>query len=155
MALNRPALTVALQRAVTRFAIANDWAPVSELPLPNGRRADLCALTPKGNFVIVEVKSCPEDFAADRKWPAYRDYCDQFFFAVTPDFPEPILPDDAGLLVCEREETARRREAPIHLLAPARRQAMLRRFARFAALRCLAIGDPAILASARGGSAPE
>ncbi len=155
MALNRPAMTNALRRAATRFAIASDWAPVTELPLPNGRRADLCALTPKGAFVIIEVKSCAQDFIADLKWPAYREYCDQFFFAVDPDFPEPLLPPDVGLLVCDAEETARRREAPVHPLAPARRQALLRRFARLAALRCLAASDPVALIGGRGSSNPE
>jgi hypothetical protein len=32
---------------------ARGWAPVREMPLPNGRRADILALQPDGGFAVV------------------------------------------------------------------------------------------------------
>ena len=34
------------------------------------------------------------DFRADNKWHEYWDYCDALFFAVPPDFPQDVLPDE-------------------------------------------------------------
>ena len=45
------------------------------------------ALGPRGDLVIVEVKSSLEDFRADQKWREYQPYCDAFYFAVAPEFP--------------------------------------------------------------------
>ena len=113
-----------------------------ELPLPNGRRADIVALRPDGCFVVVEVKSCARDFLSDAKWPEYRDYCDRFFFAVDLDFPRELLPEDAGLLVADGAEAVAVRDAPEHRLAPARRRALLHRYAVVAAGRLAALSDP-------------
>ena len=57
-------------------------APVSEVSLANGRRADVAAVAASGEIWIVEIKSSVEDFRTDQKWPEYRDYCDRLFFAV-------------------------------------------------------------------------
>ena len=93
--------TAQVCRAATRFCAFRGWTPVHEMPLPNGRRADILALEPDGCFVVVEVKSCARDFLTDSKWPEYRDYCDRLFFAVDLDFPQELLPEDAGLLVAD------------------------------------------------------
>src|SRR3712207_4564215 len=85
--------TVRVCRAATRFCALRGWTPVHEMPLPNGRRADILALRPDGCFVVVEVKSGARDFLSDSKWPEYRDYCDRLFFAVDLDFPQELLPD--------------------------------------------------------------
>ena len=53
------ARTLAICRAATRFCVLRGWVPVPEMPLPNGRRADILALLPDGGFAILEVKSCP------------------------------------------------------------------------------------------------
>jgi hypothetical protein len=53
-----------------------------------------------------------------------------------------LLPEDAGLVVAEGRETALLREAPVHALAPARRRALLHRFAHLAAGRLAALADP-------------
>jgi hypothetical protein len=118
------------------------WASLAEMPLPNGRRADLLALLPDGGFAIVEVKSCARDFIADLKWPDYREYSDRLYFAVDLDFPQALLPEDAGLLVADGLEMAELRPAPAHPLAPARRRALLHRFAMLAAERLSAVTDP-------------
>jgi hypothetical protein len=134
--------TFAICRAAARFCALRGWSPVAEMPLPNGRRADILALLPDGGFIIVEVKSCARDFLSDVKWPEYREFCDRLYFAVDGDFPQELLPGDAGLVVAEGRETALLREAPVHALAPARRRALLHRFAHLAAGRLAALADP-------------
>jgi hypothetical protein len=148
--LSFPERTDAVRRATARFCLAMGWAPVHEMTLPNGRRADIMALRPDGGFVCIEVKSGLRDFQTDLKWPDYREYADALFFAVDADFPDALIPAEAGLIVVEAREAALIREAPSHPLPPARRRALLQRFAVLAAMR-LAVGeDPAALAELRG-----
>ena len=144
-----PERTLAVCRAASLFCGMRGWAPVREMPLPNGRRADILALLPDGRFAVVEVKSCARDFLSDTKWPEYRDYCDLLYFAVDLDFPVGLLPEDAGLLVVEGREAALVREASAHPLAPARRRSLLHRYAVTAAGRLAAMQDPAGLAEIR------
>jgi hypothetical protein len=121
-----------------RLFTALSFAPLLEVSLPNGRRADIMALGPRGEIAIVEVKSGPEDFRADRKWGDYLPYCDAFFFAVAPEFPRAILPEEPGLIVADAFDGAVLREAPATPLVPARRKALTLAFARLAALRATA-----------------
>ena len=69
-------------RGVARALAAADQAVLAEVPLANGRRADLVALDRGGTITLVEVKASRADFVADRKWQDYLDYCDRFSFAV-------------------------------------------------------------------------
>ncbi len=108
-----------------------------EVGLPNGRRADLMALGPRGEIAIVEVKSSLEDFRVDRKWGEYAPFCEQFYFAVAPNFPRSILPDGPGLIVADGFGGAILTDSPVALLAPARRKALTLAFARLAAMRSL------------------
>jgi hypothetical protein len=148
--------TALVCRAATRFCALRGWAPVAEMPLPNGRRADILALLPDGGFAVLEVKSCARDFLADAKWWDYRDYCDLFYFAVDCDFPQELLPADAGLVVTEGgTEAVLLRDAPAHPLAPARRRALLHRYARVAAGRLAALSDPAGAAALRAALSAE
>ena len=147
--LTRPGKTSSILRSLLVHAVQRGWAPLAEMPLPDGRRADVLAMLPEGGFAIIEVKSCAADFAADQKWPSYRAYCDQLFFAVGADFPEGLLPADVGLFVAEDLDVALQRDAPLHPLAPARRRALLHRFARLAALRATGIADPFGMAELR------
>ncbi len=141
--------TALVCRAATRFCALRGWGPVAEMPLPNGRRADILALLPDGGFAVVEVKSCARDFLSDGKWPEYREYCDRLYFAVDLDFPQELLPVEAGLIVADGREAALLREAPQHPLAPARRRALLHRYAMVAAGRLAALSDPAGFAELR------
>ena len=113
------------------------YAPLLEAPLPNGRRADVMALGPRGEVVIVEVKSSLEDFRADQKWREYLTYCDAFYFAVAPEFPRAVLPEGPGLIVADGFGGAILTEAPSAPLAGARRKALTLAFGRLAALRSL------------------
>lgn len=147
--MDAPARTLAITRAAMRFCALRGWAPVEQVPLPDGRRADILALQPTGDFVILEVKSCARDYLSDAKWPDYRAWCDRLYFAVDLDFPQDLLPEDAGLVVAEDREAALLREAPEHRLAPARRRSLLHRYAMLAGGRLAALSDPAGAAEMR------
>ena len=56
--------------------------------MPNGRRADLMAIGPKGELTIVEIKVSKADLLGDQKWTDYLEYCDRFFWAV----PQALAP---------------------------------------------------------------
>lgn len=131
-----------IRRGTMRLLAALGLAPLAEVPLPDGRRLDVLALAPEGSFWAVEIKSVPADFRADRKWPEYRRFADRFFFAVGPDFPLDLLPADTGLVVADGFAATLVREAPLEPLPPARRRALLLRFARLAAGRLLRLADP-------------
>ena len=64
-------------------------------------RADVMALSAKGEIWIVECKSCRADFASDQKWRGYLDWCDRFFWAVDLAFPQEILPPETGLITAD------------------------------------------------------
>lgn len=129
-------------RGVCRLLALHGFACVYELPLANGRRADVAALSDSGEIWIVEIKSSIDDFRVDQKWPEYRDFCDRLLFAVAPGFPVEILPADTGLIVADRFGGELARPAPEHRLTGARRKAVTLRLARAAALRLCAIYDP-------------
>jgi hypothetical protein len=134
--------TIAVRREAARLCRQLGWAPLHEVRLPNGRRADLLALRPDGQFMCVEVKSCAADFLTDTKWHEYRDFADALYFAVDTDFPLQLLPTNTGLIVTADREAALLREAPSHPLAPARRRALMQRFAMLAACRLENVIDP-------------
>lgn len=141
---------LAVATGVRRLLAAQGCASVCELILASGRRADVIALTPDGCIWIVEVKSCLADFRADAKWRDYRDFCDRFYFAVAPDFPAHVLPEEAGLILADGFGAHLAREAPEHKLAGARRKAVTLRFAHVAANRHHALFDPQGAAGALG-----
>ena len=137
--VTRPEITTTVTRGAARLLTALGYAPLAEVTLPNGRRADLMALGPKGEIFIVEVKSCLEDFRTDQKWGEYQPYCDAFAFAVAPEFPREILPEEPGLIVADGFGGAILREAPVVALAGARRKALTLAFARLAAMRAAGV----------------
>jgi len=130
--LTRPEVTSAVTRVAARLFEAFGYAPLLEVGLPNGRRADIMALGPRGQIAIAEVKSSLEDFRVDLKWPEYLPYCDAFYFAVAPEFPREILPEGPGLIIADGFGGAIVGDAPASPLAPARRRALLLAFARLA-----------------------
>ncbi len=137
-----PERAALIRRATARLCLRLGWVPLHEVPLPNGRRADILALRPDGDFMCIEVKSGPRDFLTDQKWPEYRDFADALFFAVDADFPYELLPGDTGLIVTAGLEADLLREAPSHRIAGARRRALMQRFAVVAAGRLAVMEDP-------------
>jgi hypothetical protein len=142
--LRQSANALDICRGVHRLLIGLGHSCVSELPLANGRRADVTALSVAGALAIVEIKSSIEDFRSDHKWPEYSEFCDRFYFAVKPGFPIEILPEETGLIVADRYGGDIVREAPEARLSGARRKAMTLRFARAAALRLSVALDPGL-----------
>ena len=135
--LSRPETTGLVTRGAARLMADLGYAPLLEVGLPNGRRADVMALGPRGEIVICEVKSGLEDYRTDRKWGEYLPFCDAFYFAVAPEFPQEVLPEEPGLIVADAFGGAVLREAPHAPLAGARRKALTLAFARLAAMRAL------------------
>jgi hypothetical protein len=85
------------------------------------------------------VKSSLEDFRTDLKWGEYRPYCDAFAFAVGPEFPRHILPEEPGLIVADAFGGEVLREAPVVQLVGARRKALTVAFGRLAAQRAAGV----------------
>jgi len=136
------ARAVEVQRGVCRHFAAQGVAPLTEVTLANGRRADIIALGRGGEIAIVEIKTSLADWRADAKWPDYHAYCDRLFFAVPADFPRHHLPATTGLLVADRYGAEVLREAPMDKLSAARRKAVTLRIARAGALRLSHLADP-------------
>ena len=131
-----------LQRGVCRGLRTLDFVCVEELIPCAGLRVDVMALGPKGEVWVVECKSGRADFAADRKWQNYLEWCDRYFWAVDTAFPAEILPPETGLIVADDYDAAILRMGPLTPLAGARRKVMVQKFARHAALRLQALRDP-------------
>ncbi len=131
----RPGVTAALTRGVSRLFRDLGLAPMAEFRLPNGRRADMAGLCPKGRLVIAEIKSCEADFIADEKWEDYLPFCDEFYFAVNAEFPRALLPAAEGLIIADGYGGAIIRPSVERALAAARRKSIILRFARQAAAR--------------------
>lgn len=144
-----PPVATDVARGVTRLLCRGDWFAICEVPLPNGRRADLMAVGPKGELTIVEIKVSRADLMGDMKWQDYLDYCDRFYWAVPAALAgftehERFLPGEAGLIVADRYDAAVTREAANRPMAAARRKAELLRFARRAARRLAGQIDPTL-----------
>lgn len=145
----------AIRRAAARLCLQLGWSPVHEVPLPNGRRADILALCPKGRFICIEVKSGVRDFLTDHKWPEYREYADELYFAVDLDFPRALLPVETGLIVVHGRDAELLKPAPSHPLTASRRRALTHRFATLAAARLAWLEDPAGVDGLRTALRPE
>lgn len=134
-----------LQRGVLRLLSQHACTGLTEFGLPDGRRADIFALTVAGDIWIVEIKSSVIDFQSDHKWPDYVAYSDALFFAVKPDFPINILPEGTGLIIADNYGGELVRTPPDQLrLAAARRKSLTLRFAHAAARRLFEVTEPGL-----------
>ncbi|MBA3895628.1 MAG: MmcB family DNA repair protein [Sphingomonadaceae bacterium] len=145
--------TADVVRGTARLLLRHDCLTVTEVPLGNGRRADLMGLCPNGRVTIVEVKVSRADLLGDAKWTEYLDYCDRFFWAIPAHLDASLLdrvemlPARAGLIVADRYDAAIVREPAIIALAPSRRRAETLRVARRAARRLLGDLDDGVLSA--------
>jgi len=145
-----PLIAADVARGVARLLWRQDLVALCEVPLGNGRRADLMALDAKGQVTIIEIKCSRADLRGDMKWPDYLDYCDRFYWAVPAGFVlDPFeeahfRPDIAGLIVADRYDAEIIREPALRPLAAARRKTETLRFARRAAQRLLGTLDPGL-----------
>ncbi|MBX9452918.1 MAG: MmcB family DNA repair protein [Mesorhizobium sp.] len=127
-----------VRRGVQRLLMEMGASVIPEISLASGRRADLVALTRKGDIWIIEIKSSIEDFRVDRKWPEYRLHSDRFFFATHPEVPAGIFPEECGFILSDGYGAEILRDAPEHRLPPATRKALMLRIARAGAARLTA-----------------
>jgi hypothetical protein len=131
-----------IARGVRRLLRTRGFSSVTELPLIDGRRADIVAVNSEGEVLIVEIKSSPADLRADRKWRDYVACCDRLYFAISEATPIEIAPPDAGLIIADPYGAEILREADLKRMASASRRALLLRFARAAADRLHRLADP-------------
>src|SRR4028118_773992 len=106
-----PPIAGEVARGVTRLFCRRYLFSICEVPLPNGRRADMMAIDAKGGLTVVEIKVAKADLVGDCKWTDYLDYCDHFYWAVPPFLAaitenERYLPNAAGLIAADRYAAA-------------------------------------------------
>src|ERR1700712_4299633 len=146
--IDSPLTAADVARGVCRMLLRHDCVAMAEVPLSDGRRADLMALDARGNIVIVEIKVSRADLLSDGKWNDYLAHCDRFFWAVPQGFDlrpfeqQGFLPARAGLIVADRYDAAVVREANTVPLAAATRKKCTLAFGRRAARRVINLMDP-------------
>jgi len=146
--IDSPLTAADVARGVCRMLLRHDCVAMAEVPLSDGRRADLMALDARGNIVIVEIKVSRADLMGDGKWNDYLAHCDRFFWAVPQGFDlrpfeqQGFLPARAGLIVADRYDAAVVREANTVPLAAATRKKCTLAFGRRAARRVINLMDP-------------
>ena len=136
------ATALMIQRGVGRLLRAANFAVLPEFTLASGRRADVIGISDSGEIWIVEIKSSPEEFHSDSKWPEYRDWCDRLFFAISTGMAPEIMPAEAGLIIADSWGADIVRHTEATSLHAARRKAVTLAFARAAALRLHGLYDP-------------
>ena len=131
-----------LARGVCRLMRSYNFACLTEFTPSKGLRVDVIALGPKSEIWVIECKSSREDFQSDTKWQGYLEWADRYFWAVGPDFPVELLPDDNGLIIADSYGAEIIRTPEPARLAAARRKKLLLKFARNAAERYQMLVDP-------------
>jgi hypothetical protein len=144
-----PALSAGdVARGIGRLFARNDIWCLAEVPLKNGRRADLMGIDAKGLVVIVEIKVARADLVGDAKWPDYLDFCDRFYWGVPPGLDraplesEAYRPQTCGVIVADGYDAEILRPAALDPLAAARRKTQVEQLARMAMRRHMALIDP-------------
>ena len=100
----RKETTNALKRAASFYLVKRKYGVNSEIGLLRwGKyKADLLAVSLYGHVVIVEIKSCLQDYRTDKKHLEYLKYCNQMYICVTKSTYEKIkthVDPEVGLLV--------------------------------------------------------
>ena len=146
----------AVARGICRLFARNDIWAIAEMPLRNGRRADLMGIDARGQVVIVEIKTARGDLLGDGKWPDYLAFCDRFYWGLAPELDRTCLessdfqPECCGVIVADEYDAEIVRPAPSRPLAAARRRAEVERLARAALRRHLVGIDPQCSAWGKG-----
>ena len=139
---------VDVARGIGRLFARNDIWCLAEVPLRNGRRADLMGIDAKGHLVIVEIKVSRADLLGDAKWTDYLDHCDRFYWGLAAHLDRSCMetaafqPERCGLIVADGYDAEILRPAPTVPLNAARRKAEVERLARAALRRQLSLTDP-------------
>ncbi len=149
LAPDSPALAASdVARGIGRLFARNDIWCLPEVPLKNGRRADLMGIDAKGLIVIVEIKVARADLLGDAKWTDYLDFCDRFYWGLPPALDRAPLESEAyrpatcGVIVADGYDAEILRPAALEPLAAARRKTQVEHLARMALRRHMALLDP-------------
>lgn len=126
-------------RGVSRLLQQEGYSPLLEFTLASGRRLDVAALGPDGTMLGVEIKVSVADLKGDLKWPDYLEFCELFYFAIPPGFPDHHVPEGTGLIVADRYGGAIVRPSARTALHASRRKAVTLSFARVAAERLASV----------------
>ena len=143
----------AVARGIGRLFARNDIWCLPEMPLRNGRRADLMGIDARGQVIIVEIKVARADLLGDAKWTDYLDHCDRFYWGLAAHLDavcmegEAFLPARCGLIVADAYDAEILRPAALVPLAPARRKVEVEALARASLRRQTMLAD----AQLRGG----
>lgn len=135
-------------RGIMRLFHGRRYTALTEVPLRSGRRCDVMALGPGGTLAIVEIKVSVADLRGDRKWPDYREWCDEFYWGVPAGFDTSLLneacyePGACGLIVADRFDAEVLRSPITEKLSAPRRKSATLVFARTAAQRLMLGNDP-------------
>lgn len=135
-------------RGISRLFARNDIWCLPEMPLRGGRRADLMGIDAKGNVIIVEIKVARADLLGDAKWTDYLEFCDRFYWGLSPTLDrscleqDEFLPDRCGVIVGDNYDAEIIRPAPLLQMAAARRKVEVARLARASLRRLVNAADP-------------
>ncbi|MFC0206301.1 MmcB family DNA repair protein [Novosphingobium soli] len=146
--LSPPHTALDVARGIARLFARNGIWCMPEMPLRCGRRADLMGIDAKGHVLIVEIKVARADLLGDGKWTDYLDYCDRFYWGLSPALDrtpletDAFLPDCCGVIVADGYDAEILRPAPLRQMAAARRKVENERLARAALRRLVTLGDP-------------
>lgn len=145
----QPGLTaVDVARGIGRLFARNGIWCLTEMPLRNGRRADLMGIDGRGQVVIVEIKVSRADLLSDAKWTDYLDHCDSFYWGLANGLDldcmdeDAFLPTRCGLIVADGYDAEILRPAPVEKLVAARRKTEVERLARTSLKRLSSLVDP-------------
>lgn len=88
--MDRKSETLRIKHAATYYLTDKNFSVYDEVGLKSDSRysrlrADLLGITVSGEIVIVEVKSCWQDFTSDNKWEKYLAFCNKMYFAISAD----------------------------------------------------------------------
>lgn len=83
-----------------------------EVELSPHLRCDILCITYEEQVIIIELKTCKQDFKSDNKWQKYMDYCDYFYFFSPRDIvPIDEIDNKVGLLYLDGNNVITIREA--------------------------------------------
>lgn len=88
--MSRRKITRRLTRAASYYFISKNFSTHKEVALGNwnSKRADLFAFNMKRDLVMVEVKSCWQDYTSDTKWHSYLPFADKMYFCISQELWE-------------------------------------------------------------------
>ena len=148
LAPNEALIAQDVARGVARLFLRHEMTPLCEVPLGNGRRADIMAIDARGIITIVEIKVSRADLLGDAKWTDYLACCDRFYWAIPAGFDaSPLdgtafLPARTGVIIADRYDAAIVREAHSEPLPATTRKRATLAFARRAGRRLIGVIDP-------------